>query len=332
MNETEVKNEQMIEYPNQTFFSDKSGIPKKEENQQKDSYESRSMEFTGKSSNRKMDSSVKYDIHFTLGGGTFNNIISFLSEVEYTIALCFRKKEVCMISIEGGNSHGAFAKFQNIEFSYYSIDSLKDEKDEKWILIDTSVITDELSINEEKPVDMYIDTIEKNRFYIINGKEKVEKQLNTMSTSDGEDALVKKHKGFESMLTRLTGDEKYQKTVINYAPLTGLMKSLLKKTDKSKDVTTLCSLYITKYELDWRVGDEVKQSSIMLSGEDIVVYPLKDDVFKFSLKFFNKFGKLKLNNSVEMYICGQMPIVLLSKLGGGGVRIWFLLAPRTDND
>ncbi len=327
MNDTETKNEQLNENPNQMFFD--KGTPKKSNKQEKDLQESRSNEFTGKTTNRKLDE--PYNIHFTIGSGIFSNLILFLSDIDYNVALLFRKKEVQMIAIDPGDSHGSVVRFDKIELSDYTHNLEKDD-DEKWIMIDTSVITDDMSINEEKPIDFYVDTLQKNRFYVINGKERVGRQLNSVNTSDGIDALLKRHKNFEHTIQRLTTDEKYQKVVVNYAPLLNAIKSLSKKTDKQKDASTLCTLYVTKYDLDWRIENEVKSSSIMLSSDDVVVYPLKDDIFRFNLKFFNKFGKIKLTSSAEMYISGQMPIILSSRLGGGGLRIWFLLAPRIDGD
>ncbi len=329
MNDTEVKKEQLSdEHPNDSFFVDR-GSPKKDNKQEKDLQESRNSEFSGKTSNRKLDK--KWNIHFTLGSGTFSNLVLFLSDIDYNIAFLFRKREVQMVAIDPGDSHGSVIKLDKIELSDYTSNLEKDD-DEKWILIDSSVITDEMSINEEKPVDFYVDTLDKKRYYVINGKEQVERQLNTVDTSDGTDALLKRHKNFSNSVSKLITDERYQKIVVNYAPLTSLIKSLSKKTDKSKDTTTLCSLYLTKYDLDFRVASEVKSSSIMLSSDDLMVYPLKDDIFKFSLKFFNKLGKLKFNNTVEMYICGEYPIIVSTRLGGGGVRTWFLLAPRMDSD
>ena len=329
MSETEAKKEVSNDSPNNMFFVDK-GQPKDKSKPEKDLYESRNSEFTGKGTNRKL--TEPWNVHFTIGSGSFNNLITFASDIDYNMAFLFRKKEVQMIAIDPGDSHGTVIKFINIEFSDYNITGLEKDDSEKWILIDSSVITDEMSINEEKPIDFYVDTIDKNRFYVINGKEKVERQLNSVNSSDGIDALLKRHKIFEVSLQKLISDERYQKVVVNYAPLTNVIKSLSKKTDKQKEASTLCSLYLTKYDLDFRIESDVKNSSIMLSSDDVVVYPLKDDVFKFNLKFFNKFGKVKLNNSAEMYICGSMPIVLSSKLGGGGIRVWYLVAPLIDDD
>lgn len=334
MTDIETKKEQAVETkPSDSFFVDR-GNPKKDEKHEASSkeYEIRNSEFVGKSSNRKLDSSIEYNIHFTLGCSTFTNIIGFISEVNYNVAFCFRKREVQIISIDEGDAHGAIVRLDKIEFSDYGIKGLEKDDEEKWILIDTSIITDDMSFNEEKPVDFYVDTINKNRFYVINGKEQVERQLNSIKTSDADDALLKKHKSFYSVIQRLTKDERYQKTVVNYSPFTGVLKSLSKKTDKQKDASTLCTLHLTKYDLDFRIENETKSSSIMLSSDDIMVYPLRNDTFKFNLKFLNKLGKFKLNNVVDAYVSGSLPIIFSSRMGGGGAQMWYLLAPRIDSD
>ncbi len=335
MTDTEIKKEQVNDQPNNSFFVDKGGSSKKDAKDtksEKDLHESRNTEFIGKSSNRKLDSSIGYNIHFTLGCSTFTNIINFISEVDYNVAFCFRKREVQIISIDPGDAHGVIVRLDKIEFSDYGIKDIENENDERWILIDTSVITDDMSFNEEKPIDFYVDTINKNRFYVINGKEQVEKQLNSIKTSDAEDALLKKHKSFYSVIQRLTNDERYQKIVVNYSPFTSVLRSLSKKTDKQKDASTLSTLHLTKYDLDFRIENETKSSSIMLSSDDIMVYPLQNDTFKFNLKFLNKLGKLKLNNVVDTYISGTLPIIFSSRIGGGGAQMWYLLAPRIDSD
>lgn len=326
--ETKNINEESKTPLNEMFYDKGSNAPTNKSKLPE--LDSKAIEFVGKSSNRKLDPSIKYNIHFTLDSGTFLNMINFLSDIEYNVAFCFKKKEVYMVSIESGNSHGGFVKINNIDFTDYSA-NIGNEVEEKWILIDTTPITDRMMINEEKPVDMYVDTVEKNRFYIVNGKEYIARQLNTTASSDGPESLVKKHKGFENTLTRLMSNEEYQKVIVNSVPLTNVMKSLLKKTDKSKDVTTLCTLNLTKYKIDWKIVNEVEENGIALSGDDIVVCPLHDDVFKFSLKFFNKFGKMKTTNTVEMFVKGDYPIVLNTKIGNGSIKVWFLLAPRIDD-
>ena len=70
----------------------------------------------------------------------------------------------------------------------------------------------------------------------------------------------------------------------------------------------------------------------MLSGDDVMVYPLHDDVVYFDLKFFNKIKGLKFTSSVETYVASGLPIIVSSRLGGGFTKVWFLVAPREKDE
>ncbi len=310
-------------------FIDK-GIPSKQEKEKsKSSIPSSNTEFISKSSNRRLNE--PYNIKFTISSDLFKNLVEFIGTVGYDVLFIFKKKEVLMLSIDAAQTHSITVKFEKIEFSDYIIKELENDDDEKVVYIDISVIIDELSINEKFPIDFYVDTLEMNRFYVVNGKEIVEKQLESLNTSDSIESTVSKYKSMYNSIKKLTSVIDYQKVVVNQVPFMNVIKSLSKKTEKGEGKTTYATLYSNKHELDFRIEKDVKKSSIMLSGEDIMVYPLREDKVVFSLAFLNKIGKLKLTFVASMYICTDKPIIIETRLGIGKCIVHFLIAPRIED-
>lgn len=324
--------------PNQIFFKDTGKEKKSDEKSSSGSSSgagSGTMEFVGKGANRRLDE--PWNIHFTIGSQTFVNLITLINEIEYDALFLFKKKELIIISIDKGTTHASTIKFEKTEFSDYVVKGLEKDDDEKTVYIDISIIIDELSINENNPIDFYIDTLEKNRFYVINGKEIVRKQLT--STNVGAESILQKYKNFLAMMDRLIKDGRYQKVIANQVPLSILTKSLSKKKSQKKDSDVVVDMLLNKNELDFRIEDEVRGSSIVLSGEDVMVYPIEDDRVRFMLDYIIKFGKLKLTYNVAMYLCGEkigisnsLPIILESRFGGGRITCSYLIAPRVDED
>ena len=121
----------------------------------------------------------------------------------------------------------------------------------------------------------------------------------------------------------------YQKIVINSTPFTSLLKSLSKKADKGKDKNTYCELELTKHKLDFKILGDVCGSSLELSGEDLLVYPINEENVEFDLKLLNKFGLLKQTFTTNLYSHGdKLPFIFESRLGGGKILVYYLIAPR----
>ena len=325
----DVKQSQEIkDKPSEMFFVDKT-VPK-ESSKEKSKASSDTTNFIGKGANRHLDKS--WNIKFTVGSELFKNIIEFIETVGYDTLMIFRKKEVSMLIIDKMQTHAISIKINRIEFIDYIVKDLKDDDDEKVVYIDTSIITDELSINEKYPIDVYIDTLELNRFYIVNAKEIVGRQLEALNTTDAMESIVNKNKSMQNSIINMILGENYQKVIVNQIPFANLIKSMTKKTSKDKDSLTIATLCLRKHELDFVIEKDIQSTSVVLSGEDILVYPIREDEVRFNLEFFNKFGKLKLTYAVILYISGGMPLVLETKLGGGKVVIHYLIAPRVDED
>ena len=104
------------------------------------------MEFVSKSSNRRLNE--PYNIKFTISSDVFKNLVEFVGTVGYDVLFIFKKKEVLMLSIDTAQTHSIAVKFEKTEFSDYIVKGLEKDDDEKIVLIDISVIIDELDIDE----------------------------------------------------------------------------------------------------------------------------------------------------------------------------------------
>lgn len=282
--------------------------------------------FISKGSNRILDE--PWNIHFTVGGQLFANMIEFMNQIDYNAAFQFKKNEMNMMIVDGGNTHLSSIRFEKTEFSDYTIKDLKDENDEKFIYIDISIITNELTIDDSHPIDMYVDTLVKNRFYAVCGKEIAWKQLNSISISDEINAISKKYNSLKDTVKRMIEIPDYQRIVVAQVALSNLIKSLSKKRSKKKDEVVGCHLSLFKDRLTFLIKDEVKGNDIELSGEDILVYPTSIDSSGFNIDYFIKFGKLKTSYTTTMYLHEGLPIIFESRLGGGKIVLYYLIAPR----
>lgn len=310
--------------PNESFFGSTPS-----ENGNKNNKPSQ--EFVMKGGNRGIDE--PYDIHFTISGGVFSNLMKFISEINYDVFFQFKKKELIIAVIDPGTSHSSLTKFDLIEFTDYHVNGLEKDEDEKYIYMDISVMVDELSINEEKPIDMYIDTLIKHRYYVISGKEIIRNQLNA---SNNLSEILQRYINFtRDFVGNFLTNENYQKIILNSSSLTSTIKSLTKKKlKKGKDKTVIVSLVFNKTNLDWIIEDETKASSTMLSGEDVMVYPIREEIFDADLDFIVKYGLLKSTYTTGLYTNGNnLPLIIENKLGGlGKITNYYLIAPRVKTE
>ncbi len=312
---TENKTDDII--PNQSFFG---SIGK----DNKDKKEQKPEEFIKKGSNRKI--TEPYDIHFMIGSAFFSNLVEFTSEVGYDVVLWFKKKEMKLVMIDASQTHGLSISFDKIEFADYSVNGLENDDSEKLVYIDLSIISEDLLINENYPIDFYIDTVQNNRFYVVCGKEMVRKQLESVSL--GDDSVLTTRKKFDNSIHRIAENSGYQKVVVNMNSMNGLIKSLNKKKSKVKEKSTYLFIYSRRGELDFIIENEVKGSSYVLSGEDMLVSPINECKIELVLEFLTKMSKLKLTYNPTFYIGANLPIMVETRLGGSKIILCYLIAPR----
>jgi hypothetical protein len=272
----------------------------------------------------------QWDIKFSTGSLTFVNIINFMSEIGYDIILKFRKNEMVLYIIDPSNTHVSHITMAKTEFAEYEVVGLtKDgENNEKVVYLNISIVED-LMINEDHPIDVYIDTLKTMMYHIVNGKEIVSRRLNSMS--DDLSHILLSYKEADQKLQALIADDNYQRVTVVYTALKNVMNSISKKAGKDKD-TALLNIHLGLHDIDFRIEKELTRSSILLSGEDLMVYPMRPEVLEMKVEYFKIFGKLELGYPVKLYCCESMPLVFETKLGGGGIRVYFIVAPRVNID
>lgn len=289
--------------------------------------EQKAQEFVSKGSNRKLDE--PHDINFTIGSKLFYNLFTFINEMSYDVVMYFKKKEMRMIVIDPSTTHASSIRFDRIEFADYNIKDFENDDAERVVYIDSSIINDELNINENYPIDFYVDTKVNKRFYVVCGKEIVYNQLNNY-----EQSLMKSYMLCNDSIDKLINNNDYQKMVISQNAMNNLLSSLLKKVNKKKNESTIISLQLRKGEIDFTIKDEVKGSSVILNGEDIIISPLKDDNLSFELGYLTKLNKLRtiLSYNSSLYVNKNLPILFESKFGGNKIVLYYVIAPRIEEN
>lgn len=295
-------------------------------------------EVIGKGNNRKLDE--KWNIKVTVGADFFDEIFRFLRELGYDTIFRFNKEGMKIYILDASTSHASYVLVDKTEMAEYkNLDGLGldgkelkelDGKEELVIYVDMDVIEDML-LNNRYPVDMYFDTIEKKRMYIVNGKEIVRRRLNSLDNKDNTNST------YEMYLDKIFGwikNENTFKVGVGYNGFKGVIGSLEKKKGKQKE-TKMVDIKFGKDDIDFIVGggeDEVKSSSIMMYGEDILVRGLRDVQVRLNLEYVVKLGKLKFNNNISFYINENLPLVVESKFGTGKIIVYYVIAPKKEQD
>lgn len=283
--------------------------------------ESPKTEINTKGINRKH--TEQWDIKLSIGSKTFQNIVNFLSETGYDVVLKFRKNEMIMYIIDLSSTHVSFISIAKTEFAEYEVVGLTNDN-EKVCFVDISIVED-LMVNEDYPIDVYIDTLDTMMYHIVNGKEVVSRRI--LSMDDNLSLVLQSYKSSDEKVQLLIGSSEYQKVVVVHNALKTVLNSIAKKGGKDKDVM-LVNMNIGPREIDFRIQGELKRASVLLSGEDILVYPMKSEVLEMKIEYFKKFSKLELSYPVNLYCNREMPLIFETKLGGGGIRLYFIVAPR----
>lgn len=299
-----------------------SGIDKKDE------------DIIGKGNNRKLDE--KWDIKVTVGADFFDDIFRFLREMKYNTIFRFSGDGMKVYVLDGSTSHAAYVLVDKTEMAEY-VNNLvlegdggegSEGKTEEVIYVDMDIVEDML-LNNKYPVDIYFDVSEKKRMYIVNGKEIVRRRLDSLDNKDDTNST------YEMYLEKINSwknNERTFKMSVGYNGFKAVVGSLERKKGKQKE-TKKVNIKFGVDNIEYIVGgneDEVKSSSIMMYGEDILVRGVRPVEKIFNLEYVVKFGKLKFNNNISFYVNESLPMVMESKFGAGKIIAYYVIAPRND--
>jgi hypothetical protein len=70
----------------------------------------------------------------------------------------------------------------------------------------------------------------------------------------------------------------------------------------------------------------------MLYGEDIIIGGTRDVEHVYKLEDYNKFGKLKFTNNINLYVNENLPLIMETKFGASRIVLYYLLAPRDSDE
>lgn len=293
-----------------------------------------SNEMVGKSANRKLEE--KWNIKLTLGPDFFAETFSFLKEMSYSTIFRLSKQGIKIYVIDPSGTHASYVFLDRTELAEYVVDGLpigsgvegEVISTEKVIYVDMDVL-EEMLINLKYPIDIYFDTIVRNRMYIVNGKEIVSRRLNSL---DNKDTAIGTYETYHEKIMGWIKREDSSKVLVHHNPFKSVLSSLEKKKSKKEKSSTMMGVKFGKTEIDFFVGTEIKSSSIQMYGDDIMSHSTQEVNLIISLETLVKFAKLKLKNEVLLYVSDKAPLVLETKFGAGRIIIYYVITPRVENE
>lgn len=284
-------------------------------------------EVVGKGNNRKLDE--KWNIKFTIEADFFEWIFRFLREIGYSTIFRFNKDDIKIFVLDESTSHAAYVLIDRIGVAEYIVNGIVEEN-EIVVYVEMDMV-EEMLLNNRYPVDIYFDTLEKKKMYIVNGKNIEMRRLTSLDNKDNTNS------SYEMYLGKITGwikNENTFKMIVGYNGFKGVIGSLEKKKGK-KDETKIVDINFGKGDIEFVVGgaeNETKTSSIMMYGEDIFVRGIRDVHKSFNLEYVVKLGRLKFDNNISFYVNESLPLVFESKFGLGKVLIYYFIAPKSRNN
>lgn len=295
-------------------------------------------EIIAKGVNRKFNE--PWNIKITMTGETFDELFKFLREIGYSTLFKFTEKEIKIYIIDPAGTHMSLVIIDKTEVAeYMGVNNNKAQEHtvnghisnehishEHVIYVDTDVIED-MSLNVKFPVEIFFDTAEKKKMYIVNGKEMVSRRLNS---TDNQDNTLGTCENYENkLMNQWIKNENVFRITVGHIGLKNAIVSLEKK--KKTDIK-LTTVEFRKNEIEFIVEDDVRRSSAIMYGEDIVIGGTRDVNNIYTLEHITKFGKLKLTNNVNLYVNDNFPLIMETKFGAGKIVLYYMIAPRVDND
>jgi len=262
-----------------------------------------------------------YDIKFTIGAELFENIATFMNYISYDVAISFRKDCVILRNIDPSMTHRARVTIDKTELSEYIIP----DDGETDILVDFSLI-ESLDVQKKMPVDVYVDMTKKQRLYFVCGKSEVYNRL--VDPSKATD-IIRSDEKLDSLLER----DEYERFVVLPDVLSKALNSTKKRREKRENMAT--RIVYNKNFVSFNVEDidyQMFGKRYVMSGSDALVYPLTDGYVIVSTEYLITFSKLNLTQQVTMYMANSLPLFFDTRLGGGNIKVLFVIAPRIERD
>jgi len=303
-----------------------------------DKKESKEDEMIGKSSNRKLDE--KWNVKIQFGVDFFNELFTFLNEMNYDTILRLSKQGIKIYVIDPSGTHLCYTMIDRTEMSEYinleNVENLIDNnkidqniEQETVIYVEFDMLN-EISLNNKYPIDMYFDTKEKNTMYIVNGKTIESTRLKSL---DNQDITIGTYQSYnEKLMNWLNNPESFIMNVSNIS-FGNVLKTLEKKKgEKDKSTSRIVEINFKKNEIEFLIKNEIKSSSIQMYGDDIAIQGERNVLMQLALKSLIKMAKLKLRTNVIFHINENLPFVIETKFGAGKINVYYTIAPRTDSE
>ncbi len=309
-------------------------INKYDEPKEKQSIED---EMVGKSSNRILDK--KWNIKIQIAADFFTETFRFMNEMGFTTVIGLSERTVRIYRLDPSNTHFTYITIDKTEMSEYinndfpiNIDNVQDNSQntqipEQILYIELDML-DEIYINNKYPVDIYFDTKQMKKMYIVNGKTVESIRLNDIENSN---TSVSSYKIHYDKLLKYMNHESMNHVTLAYGALGNVLTSLEKKmSKKDKKSSVFLKIKFGLSEIDFIVGNEneTKSSSIQMYGDDIAIRGMQEVNILLEIDFLVKLKKLKFASNVTFHVNEEAPIIIETRFGAGKIRLLYLIMPR----
>lgn len=296
-------------------------------------------EMVGKASNRVLDK--KWNIKIQVAADFFTETLAFITSMGYNTVIGLSPKMVKIYKIAPDNSHLAYVTIDKTEMSEYINNDFalpdimqtnqptteQTEPPEEIIYVEFDFL-DELYINNKYPVDIYFDTKDLQRMYIVNAKAIESRRIND---EGNENASISTYKSNYAKVFNFIKHSNTVSTTYNHPSLSNILLILeKKKVKKDKKSSGILEIKFGISETEFLIGNENEShsSSIQMYGDDIALRPLRESSMLLELDFLVKLKKLKFGSNVTFHVNEGKPIVIETRFGAGKVRLFYIIAPR----
>lgn len=300
-------------------------------------------EMVGKSSNRTLDK--KWDVKIQMAADFFTKTFSFITSMGYDVVFGLSEKTVKIHKIDPGNVCLTYVVIDKTEMSEYVNNNfaipniIQDsqivqtteqiEPPEQIVYVEFDML-DGVTINNKYPVDIYFDTKDRQRMYIVNSKVIESRRLNDIGNNS---TSVMSYKSNYNKLFTFIKHINTVSTTFSHTSLSNTLSILdKKKTKKDKKSSGFLKIKFGTSETDFLIGDEnePQSSSIQMYGDDIALRPLRESNIMLQLDYLVRFKHLELSNNVTFHLNEDFPLIIETRFGAGKIRLFYVISPRVE--
>ena len=292
----------------------------------------------GESANRTLNK--KWNVKLQFGTKFFNELFKFLSEIGDDTILRLTKRGVKIYILNSNNTNLVYTLIDRTEMSQYiNTDDKEENKNPSMLLTDTEGeiiiyvefdILKEMELNEKYPTDVYFDTKEENKMYIVNGKTIESKRLKSIDNIDP--TLGTYESNYNNLMKWLKDEESFIMSIIPTSFVNTAKILERKKGKKDKSLTKVLNIEFRKNKIDFIIKDEIKATSVQMYDNDIATPGTRDVNLMMNLDIVTNLAKVTFKNNVVLHINEKLPLIMETKFGAGKIYMYYIMALRSETE